>query len=129
MLLEIGNCQIPDDSLFQSPDPRQVEKPGHRGPPGKRRSGLRNGAPDENPPHPPLPQVSPKNTPFDLLSICLRKWIELNGTASQKALVVSGAPKPAPGNEEPSRPEKPKPMFPVYNRSHGNFMNEYELPK
>jgi len=59
----------------------------------------------------------------------LRKWIELNGTASQKALVVSGAPKPAPGNEEPSRPEKPKPMFPVYNRSHGNFMNEYELPK
>merc|ERR1719507_546590 len=60
----------------------------------------------------------------------LRKWIELNGTASQKAIVVSGAPKSAPGGkEEPSKPEKPKPMFPVYNRSHGNFMNEYELPK
>ena len=64
------------------------------------------------------------------LTFKLRKWIELNGTASQKAIVVSGAPKPAPGEKPaPSRPEKPKPMFPVYNRSHGNFMNEYELPK
>ena len=179
------------DLLSKPPGSRQAEEPWDGRPFGKCSSGLCDGEANESSPHTPLPQVGyhhhHHNCVYYIMHVFVsfRKWIELNGTASQKAIVVSGAPKSAPGGKEkpmlmlmlmpmlmlmsmlmsllpsqpqegrrshhhdhhvsdfkssswsswsggkgePSKPEKPKPMFPVYNRSHGNFMNEYELPK
>ena len=189
------------DLLSKPPGSGQAEEPRDGRPVGKCSSGLCDGEADESSPHTSLPQVwyhhHHHNCVYYIMHVFVsfRKWIELNGTASQKAIVVSGAPKSAPGwkdesmlmlilmpmlmlmsmlmlvsmlmsmlmsllpsqpqvrrrshhhyhhvsdfpssswssssggKEEPSKPEKPKPMFPVYNRSHGNFMNEYELPK